>query len=524
MIKALIADDEIWVASLIRKSIDWETFEIEIVGEAHDGEDAFNKILSLKPDIVITDIRMPGISGIDLMEKVRLSGLSVEFIILSGYNSFEYAKEAIKYSAVSFILKPLEPEELEQALTVAIERIAKNSASTARADVNGQVEELRNSFLLKSLYSEHLSLPAIPLEEINTKYCCKFSYGNFFVVVAYLSQPLNQSSLDQFISVSDKLLKPMVSCHYCLYDNSRFIILINTSFSPDDDYDNLTKQLLEKLCNVCRADKLDIVMSIGPMEGTFSNINQSFKIANHLLRNRFTQGFGRIYKQNSDPSSNVHMRMLLNKELQIATMIETFQTFELELYLNNLIDQTIELSSDAEKLFFVLERVFDVYTRSIDRMGISDFKSFGLCSNFSEIIDSCNTKSELKKTLVQILIEPIKQYYIEQLNQDVHITARIKAYIGKHYKENIRLIDIADHLCRNPSYIGSVFKKDIGIGFSEYISTYRVDVSKTYLAEPSFSISQIADMVGFSDVRHFSKTFKKIVGITPAEYRKKSIR
>ncbi len=524
MYKALIADDEIWVASLIKKSVDWEAFGIEIVGETHDGEDAFNKILSLKPDIVITDIRMPGISGLELMEKVRLLGLSVEFIILSGYNSFEYAKEAIKYSAVSFILKPLEPEELEQALTVAIERITKNSSNNVGSVAINQIDDLRYSFLLKSLYSEQMSAPAIPLEEINKKYSCNFSYGSFFVVIAYLNRPIEQNKIAQFTSVSNKLLKSNVSDHYCLYDNSRFIILINTCFSPDDNYDNLTQLLLEKLDNLSRADNIEIVLAKGSTEGSFSNINQSFKSANRLLRNRFTQGFRRLYKPNNNSSNNVHMRMLLSKELQITTMIETFQTVELEIYLNNLIDQTTELSLDAEKLFFVLERIFDVYTRSIDRMGIANFKSFSSISDFWKEIDACNTKCELKKCLRKTLIEPIKEYYLEQLNQDVHITAQIKAYIGKHYKENIRLIDIADHLCRNPSYIGSVFKKDIGIGFNEYIASYRIDISKTYLLEPGFSISQIADMVGFSDVRHFSKTFKKIVGITPAEYRKKSIR
>lgn len=120
MYKVLIADDEFWVAALIRNSIDWDTMGLELIGEASDGEEACEKILSLHPDIVITDIRMPGLNGIELMEKIRLMRLKVEFIILSGFDSFAYAQAAVKYNAVSFVLKPLDEEELRQALLMPL--------------------------------------------------------------------------------------------------------------------------------------------------------------------------------------------------------------------------------------------------------------------------------------------------------------------------------------------------------------------------------------------------------------------
>lgn len=127
MIKLLVVDDEIWIRERISKEIPWESVQAEVVGTAEDGQEALEMAEELEPDIIITDIRMPGFDGIELLRELRKKSLDIKVILLSGYNDFSYAKEAIKYGAFDYVLKPAEDQELLNVvnrcvMTIEIER------------------------------------------------------------------------------------------------------------------------------------------------------------------------------------------------------------------------------------------------------------------------------------------------------------------------------------------------------------------------------------------------------------------
>lgn len=130
MIKLLVVDDEIWIRERISKEIPWESVQAEVVGTAEDGQEALEMAEELEPDIIITDIRMPGVDGIELLRELRKKSLDIKVILLSGYNDFSYAKEAIKYGAFDYILKPAEDQELLNVVNRCVRR--RQSLDTKR--------------------------------------------------------------------------------------------------------------------------------------------------------------------------------------------------------------------------------------------------------------------------------------------------------------------------------------------------------------------------------------------------------
>lgn len=182
------------------------------------------------------------------------------------------------------------------------------------------------------------------------------------------------------------------------------------------------------------------------------------------------------------------------------------------------------MSPGSDLLFLVLEELIKIYRQTVNQMHIGDLTGLMTQQQYLACLEQCDSLPQLKQLLCRLFVHPLERYRQEQSCSETNISSQIKLYISKHYQENIRLIDIADHLYRNPSYIGYIFKRDMGISFSEYLAAYRINIAKAYLLDTRLTISNVAEAVGFGDTHHFSKTFKKLVGMTPAAYRKKSVR
>src|SRR5690554_3938573 len=178
MIRVVIADDETRICKLIIKLIDWDKLGMLIVGTASNGIEALELIQKENPDIVITDIRMPGYDGLDMIERAKGINSDLEFIIISGYGQFEYAKKAIEYGVKDFLLKPINKEELHRALLRVGDYIKKKDGQMSLNDVN----KIRNSFLNNLILFNSDNHREFSLEEINDNYHFKFQRGLFRIV------------------------------------------------------------------------------------------------------------------------------------------------------------------------------------------------------------------------------------------------------------------------------------------------------------------------------------------------------
>jgi len=525
MYKVLIADDEIWVAALIRQSIDWEKHELELVGEVSTGTEAYEKIIELSPHIVITDIRMPELDGISLIEKTRLAGIDCEFIIISGYSDFEYAQSALKFNVVSYILKPVDDDELHAALCSAKERIRnKNHAKALDNRSREQLHELRMTFLQKLLFSEGNGVIE-SIDEINKKYSFSFIEGLFLVLIQHFPSDSSESLIQSACCSTDDILNNLVNYHYNIPIENDIITVVNLPFSLSDPFKKPLQNLLVHQLAFAKQNETSITIGAGTCTQEFSSIASSYSEAKEMLKYRITNGAGKLYYSQELHNTQPYIKGLsTSQKLKLSTLIETYNSKELNIFISSLIDQIIEINNNKPNaLFSLIYQLIDMYIQSISQMGIPTAESFPAKAELAALIDKCDTLDEMKRCIRQNICEPLDKYYKEQLAAQTGLTAQVKIYVYKNYRNNIHIIDVADHLHRNPSYLGFIFKRDTGVTFNEFLSAYRVEIAKNYLTDMKYTVASIAEMVGFSDYRYFSKVFKNLVGVTPLEYRKKTV-
>jgi len=206
MIKAIIADDEIRVCQLIKNLINWDVIGIEIVGEADNGITAYDLICNKNPDIVITDIRMPGLDGLALIKKVRETKPKTSFIIISGHKHFEYAQNAVKYGVEEYLLKPINKEELTNILIKLRDRLLENSErleddKKIKTQLASSTDKLRKQLLANVMVDSDV-LIIEDLEKINTEYQFSFKSGCFQAIALKLDKRNNENIDEKHLNSS----------------------------------------------------------------------------------------------------------------------------------------------------------------------------------------------------------------------------------------------------------------------------------------------------------------------------------
>ena len=382
MIRVIIADDENRICKLIMKLIQWDEIGMIIVGTASNGVEALELIEKEKPDIAITDIRMPGYDGLQMIEKAKTINKDLEFIIISGYGQFEYAKKAIEYGVKDYLLKPINQEELLQALLKVKEDITKK---------RGQVA-------LKEQYESSLNLRG---KNVRT---------------SFLNNAIESSSKDSTVNSLEEI---------CFDFSKKFIHRVERL-----DKEGIKKEILHLQREIGQSD-----------------------IEREECRSLMHE-IARIY----------YLTMKSNK-------IEAGDTPEE----SKILEEAIDNSQSIEDLFHVL-------------------------------IDHIDTS-------LTLLLDKDRAGNLRQINQ-------AKKYIEENYMKNITLEDLGTHIGFNPSYFSSLFKKETGTSFIEYLSQIRMEKAKELLRESDLRIQDICLMVGYNDVKYFSKSFMKYTGLKPNEYRK----
>ena len=240
--KVLIADDEIKVCRLIQHLVDWDALEMDIVGFANDGKTAYESICEKKPDIVITDIRMPVYDGLELIRRAKEVNPEINFIVISGYSQFEYAQQAIKYGVKDYLLKPLKKRELENSLTEIKESHESLIKSTRirnemESIIEASREHIRENFLMKTLQNSATNpLKAdMSLEQLNEQYGCKFHKGFFTAVRVrpFFSKNSDKSAGDSEEFVMNKIHQ-MVKEKLEIYCETYMSCLLYTSDAADE--------------------------------------------------------------------------------------------------------------------------------------------------------------------------------------------------------------------------------------------------------------------------------------------------
>ena len=531
-IKVFLVEDEVIIRSGVKKSINWEQEGYEFVGEASDGELAYPMILKEKPDILITDIRMPFMDGLELSRLVKKELPDIKILILSGYDEFEYAKKAIKIGVTEYLLKPISAAKLTEVLNAVAETIRqeneeKNLLETYFAEMRENTERDKMRLFEKLLMGD-LSMGEIL--EAGERFGMNLGASCYKIVLFKILANLeNHVYAEQMVDACSSV-EQAASMMEGVYVFQRgvegwaFLLTAQDEKSMEESAKILYQNLKQAMKNYTQ---LEYFGGIGSTVPRIRSLKQSFREADRAFAARFVEEANQIISQKEFEKSQMEEGLKMQGVVQIGKSREMLQK-----YLSNGTREEVKAFSDA-----YISRIEEENIRSTM---VRQYVVIDVCIvilSFCERISSANRLQEEAEELQKMMqkihsLSEIKKYVVRLLNEAIELRdaesgrrysdliAAAKKEIENHYMtEEISLNTVAISVGMSPSYFSSIFSKEAGKTFVEYLTEVRIEKAKEFLMCSSMKTSEIGYEVGYKDPHYFSYIFKKVQGCSPKEYR-----
>lgn len=535
-IKVFLVEDEMVIRRGIKNSIDWEKEGYIFCGEASDGELAYPMIIKEKPDILITDIRMPFMDGLELCKLVKEELPNIKILILSGYDEFDYAKEAIRLGVTEYLLKPISSGKLLEALNGVSESIRREKED--KDLVRKYMEEMReNTEHEKQKFFEQMiagNLSMADALETGKKYEMSLSAGMYNLLLFRFTLGEENRKSGELLGEAEYAIEKLTERLEYVFEFQRgvegwaFLLMADNEEQMSERVKELSKDLEEIMKNY---STIAYFGGIGQPVARLRELEESFREAERALAARFTMELNRIISVDD-------IRMAQNVDTLDDIEITSFGEIEktrtmLEKFLNNGVEDEIDEFVDVyinelpeENLKSVLMRQYIIMDAYIVMMSF--------CEKIEGIEGEMQAQSEELKNSMKTIqtVEEIKNYIRMLLKKIIGVRDTIsgrrysdiieiaKDQIRKTYmSDEISLNTVAAEVGMSPSYFSSIFSKEMGKTFVEYLTEIRMDRAKELLMCSSMKTSEIGYEVGYKDPHYFSYIFKKTQNCTPKEFR-----
>lgn len=527
MLKIMIVDDEKITRDGLIDFTDWKGLGLEVVGEAKDGYEALEVFETVKPDIILCDVRMPRMDGLEFASHIKSLFPYVQIIFLSGYSDKEYLKTAIRLDAIDYIEKPINEAELVFALKKAIKlsnesKAAESKISDLQEKLNRSINDIENNLAL-DLVLEH----SVKKDIIERMRLIESSINPEDKLVTVIIK-IYYSSIDSDNFIKSIKMQLLNSINKALYAFAKkyligivddgFIIHLSISSINDNEYETLLIEAMQKLLEDVPNTQDFMTIGIGtPVDSVF-NIHQSYKAAYDAIRCVFYRGFGKAICSSSLDKS----QFVFNSEL-----LEQFRTYILEDKIQQATDLLENLTCIINRYEYTdINYIKGIYINFLINI-IDVLKLKRLIFNEQEIekVNLLKTIYEIPtlaqiKNLMMSKMDILKQA-VDKYNAKSRIVYQIEKYILDNYNSDLDLQTIADAVYLSTAYLCSVFKKETGKTINQYILEVKIDKAKEFLRDNSLKLYEVAEKVGFSNQNYFSKVFYKMVGMNPSEYRER---
>lgn len=574
--KILIIDDETIVRLGMRHVIPWEDYGYEVVGEASNGIEALKLARLHKPDIILTDIVMPEMDGLDFIAEIKKELPYTKFIIFSCHDDIEFYRKAIKLEVCEYIQKSsVSSEEILQAVNTVSEKIRLENAKRYNFNQKAAVVNvgIKKAELLNFIVNEKLT-QAQDIYEVFDSLKIDFS-ENFGHIIKFKADYVeindkknkddtkyklgktekerkerkdeNENENEEIqgykeykeyngeydlsiVNVSQNIIDndSMVDGYIFIKDSGVFVglILLKSEISVKEEYDKeeYLKNIFFRINeNIKQIFGLILTFGIGNIINDYLKVNESYQNAVEALGNSFGHGLGEIYFYSDIVSTaNIdEVLLLINEENakihKYTPLIENEKILESLLRIENLLRQNYGISEKYLKSIYMDILYYIINKLRNDCIDITDI--MGKYFNPVEYIENSKELNNLNNKINYIL-ENIKQYYSDKIRgKEKLIIMQINNYICENINKHITLEEIAEVVHFNPSYMSRFYKRETGKNIQEYIISKKIEKSKELIVS-GLSASQINEKIGFSSESHFFKVFKRYTDMTPNQYKK----
>lgn len=542
MLKLLLVEDELRIREGLVHAVRWSRLGIEICHAAEDGRQALEAALLHDPDLVLTDIRMPGMDGLEFIRELRNRGSDAVVIVISGYNDFNYALEAMRLQVTEYILKPSRPAEIEQVMLKAVTKLAEQRkdrvlTQSLQSAVHRSVPLLRSQTLRQ--WIEHPRMPGENREAQHASLHLPFAYSAVHVGiiriheadVRRLSYAEGEVELLRYaaLNIASELLGTIYEGRSETLQHGKDMVWI--AQLPEMDTDRFRLALKHVMEQIHSYLKLSVSISVGDQADSLDDLRTSYEQAYGLLESRMLESAGEVYLEEEQPAdgrspdtenprlqqdiSRLETRMLnLLQEGKMAEVLDTKDEWLEAVRQLAQGDRIAIQGGTAAFLASLRDRISPSPAES------PDWRSpLALWLHQSSRVDSYEQLSQLMTEIIQSLARQL------QARRPLHRTiAVVLAMIESRYSENLTLEGLAKEAYVSTNYLSTLFKQELGINFLDYLHQYRIDAAKKLLAAEPLRIFAVASLVGYQDERYFTQMFKKWAGLTPSQYQKNAER
>jgi two-component system response regulator YesN len=536
MYKLFIVEDEVTIRNGLMTMIKWEELGVRVCGDAANGVEALERMQHVQPDLLLTDIRMPFMSGIELLKALQDCELRPLSIILTGYNDFDYAQQAIKLGAIDYLVKPCRPSEVRDVVSRAIKMLDTKQNEEERIHHFQRLWRQGNPLVISHQLGSWLRSPKSPLEDrhafarsTNMRIHLELLQVAVFRNDSKSLQELNYGPADvelvrfAALNIIEELFATSLAIQAeVIRHQEDIVVLFNPA--PDGRSEELTNLLQRVQSNLQSYLRLSFSIGVSGRPTSIDHIHSCYREALAALDDRFFYGEGGIYV-----FDGTHPRPQNDSTFALTDSLRRTETAVLEAVRSYGFQEALEQLD----IWFQQLRVSPTLSRSFIQL-----QAITLASKLMELInkqdaDADADRSDALLALYQALpqletIDEMVGLMSNMLHQLVLGLSRRKPrhrtiqqmtrMIEEQLTDNLSLAQFADRLFVNASYLSSLFKQEMGINFVDYVHQKRIERAKTLLKEQSLKVQEVARALGYMDEAHFSKTFKKWTGYSPSQY------
>lgn len=525
MMKVIITDDEIQVRKGLRMKVDWEEEGFQIIEEASNGQEAFELLQNLNVDLVITDMRMPIMDGIELAKRCHQGFPKVKVIVLSGYSDFEYVRNSMREGVKDYLLKPIAPDELVKVLRKIRKEVEDEKSKQVESDrisrlAHSHLQEVQEQYLLQLVKEGWLKQNIVTdrLRQLQLDDLANENVKVQFVTVEVREYDNNPNKLKElwlpFQMLCKEIAKEHTGTHFffdpCYSNMIQFLQLIDSE--RPDSTSNLVK-IVQR--NVKFFLNLETVIGIGDIVRGLTEFKTGY-ISSLLSWSQSQLGsqsqiidgtvlIGDIFEFSPD----------FERKLTNAIENVDFEAFKgnLDVVLGVTGNQSIlSFSFVANRVLFLLvslAKKYDIETKDIKET----------IWNCQQSIWELNSQRKVIEYLVQLAKLIIEKVRMGRFSNGKLIIDSIIHYLNQNYAIDISLTSLSELFHINSAYLSETFKNHFGQNFSDYLVNVRMDKAQHLLKDRQLKIIDVANLVGFSNSGYFSTVFKKHFGQTPVEFR-----
>ena len=525
MLRVLVADDEERICQLILALGEWQRLGLEVAGTAQNGPDALQLVRTLMPDILITDIRMPGCDGLKVVEEARRVLPELEVIVISGYAQFDYAQTAIRYGVGEYLLKPINRDALNHSLEKMVARCQRRLKKETDMETLLESRDDDRQKLRQKLAYDLLAgrLEADTAEGLARVYHFDASAAAcqlLLVKLDYQPESFTEPSLNIVQGkVRDVVTPPLSLLCADAVDVFSDACMVCVLCCPPERIEALRQQLRTAL-NQLVAEKelygpIAFSMALGAPCDTPAALPAALARAQNLLAERLTEGTGRLLEGETGRSGILDMDFQARYADAATHAIDVMDMAEADAAAAILQEAVAVPGARGWELVALARAMGLLFMTRLGAEGGDE-----ALQAYDERLGLCGSAGALAGILQAMQRDLLARAAQRLRERDTQPIRNAKLYIRKNFARPITLEEVSAAIGFSVNYFSTLFKKETGEGFVKYLTRVRIDEARALLRDTASPVAEVCKAVGYGDFKHFTHTFKAETGLTPGEYRK----